>query len=178
MKPEELLPEVMAQFALDPDGLHGLPHWARVLENALRLAKDTDVNLEVLELFAILHDSRRISDGEDRDHGLRSADFALYCRDRGYLLDDAYFSKLHLAIVGHSKPCSDPGDETIRICWDAEQLDLGRLGITPRSSCMYTEAARDPAVIAWSGNRSRHGHVPNLVTNRWQQYRQLDGRAI
>lgn len=177
MKPEKLLPDVIAQFALDPDGLHGMPHWARVLENARRLALDTDVNPDVLELFAILHDARRISDGEDRDHGLRSAELAIYCRDRGYLLEDEDFSRLHLAIIGHNKRCSDPGDETIRICWDAEQLDLGRLGITPRAHCMYTAGGRDPSMIAWADNRSRHGHVPDLVENRWQHTRQLNGSA-
>lgn len=178
MKPEKLLPEVMAQFALDPDGLHGLPHWARVLENALRLSRDIDVNPTVLELFSLLHDARRISDGDDRNHGLRSAEFAVYCRDRGFRLSDVDFAKLHTAIVGHDRCCADPGDETIRICWDAEQLELGRLGITPRPSRMYTEAARDLAVIDWADQRSRQGHVPNLVQDRWQQYRQLNGRAV
>ncbi len=168
METEKLLPEILSQFALDPNGLHGLPHWARVLENALCLARETDVNPEILELFAILHDSRRISDGEDRDHGLRSGDFALHCRDQGCVLNDEDFLRLHMAIVGHTKCCSDPGDETIRICWDAERLDLPRLGLTPRANTMHTEAAQNPALVEWAGKRSRHGHVPKLVETRWQ----------
>jgi uncharacterized protein len=167
METEKLLPEIMAQFALDPHGLHGLPHWARVLENALCLARDTDVNPEVLELFAILHDSRRISDGEDGDHGRRSGEFAVHCRDLGYKLDDDDFERLHTAIVGHNKCCADPGDETIRICWDAERLDLPRLGLTARPNAMHTEAARDKSIREWAGKRSRHGHVPKLVETRW-----------
>lgn len=168
MVTETLLPRILNQFALDPRGPHGLAHWARVYETAQRLARDRDVNPHVLELFALLHDARRVSDGEDRDHGLRGGALALHCRRPGCDLDDVDFSRLHAAIVGHDQAWGDPGDETIRICWDAERLDLPRLGLTARASRLFTDAARDPALIEWAGRRSRAGHVPRLVETRWK----------
>ncbi len=176
METDKLMPRILAQFALDPRGLHGLPHWARVYENAQRLARGKDVNPKVLELFALLHDARRVSDGEDRDHGLRSGEFARHCRGLGFDLSDADFSRLHRAIVGHDQAEGDPGDETIRVCWDAEKLDLPRLGLTPRASSLLTKEARDPAMIEWAGRRGRQGHVPGLVETRWKVERGLEAR--
>jgi len=45
-------------------------------------------------------------------------------------------------------------DATIATCWDADRLDLGRVGTMPRPERLCTEAARDPWVIAWAWGRS------------------------
>jgi uncharacterized protein len=42
-------------------------------------------------------------------------------------------------------------------CWDADRLDLGRIGIRPKGTKLCTSAARDPAVIEWAYQRSRPG---------------------
>jgi hypothetical protein len=52
-------------------GSHGLTHWARVLENGLRLAPATGANVTVVALFAVFHDARRLNDGRDPGHGER-----------------------------------------------------------------------------------------------------------
>src|SRR4029077_8472868 len=67
---------VLEDYALTWGGDHGVAHWARVLENGLRLAGETGANIEVVSLFAILHDSRRVSEATDPDHGPRAAKFA------------------------------------------------------------------------------------------------------
>lgn len=42
-------------------GDHGIAHWARVLENGPRLAGETGVDIEVVQLFVILYDSQWVS---------------------------------------------------------------------------------------------------------------------
>src|SRR5215469_17836176 len=68
-----LLPLIVEQYALSPAGIHGVDHWARVLENGLVLAGRTGSNRSVIELFALFHDSGRRNDGTDPEHGLRGA---------------------------------------------------------------------------------------------------------
>ena len=70
---EQLILKVRA-FAMERwtlGELHGIKHWDRVYENALRIATP-DVSTLVLGLFAYLHDSCRVSDGRDIDHGVRA----------------------------------------------------------------------------------------------------------
>lgn len=46
-----VLKAVLENYALPLDGHHGVGHWARVLENGLRLAEETGANIEVVQLF-------------------------------------------------------------------------------------------------------------------------------
>ena len=71
-----ILHAVLDEYTLPWDGDHGVAHWARVLENGLRLAEETGAHVEVVRLFAVLHDSRRINEVTDPDHGPRAAEFA------------------------------------------------------------------------------------------------------
>ncbi len=48
-----LIHRILENYTLRWDGTHGVGHWARVLENGIRLAKDTGANIEVVQLFAI-----------------------------------------------------------------------------------------------------------------------------
>lgn len=148
MLSERIVRPILNQFALPVDGPHGLTHWARVLENGNRLAEGLNVNRDVLELFAIFHDSRRICDGPDRNHGLRGADFALICRDVLFTLPDHGMELLYAACAGHDKNDCLHEDLTVRICWDAERLDLYRLGITPLASLMSTSRAKGEHIMA------------------------------
>jgi uncharacterized protein len=45
---------VLEEYALPWDGDHGVAHWARVLENGLRLAETTGANVEVVQLSSPL----------------------------------------------------------------------------------------------------------------------------
>ena len=76
----DLLREILANYALPWFGTHGVSHWARVLETGLRLAPGTGANPQVIQLFAVLHDSKRINEGIDPDHGRRAADYAARLR--------------------------------------------------------------------------------------------------
>jgi uncharacterized protein len=47
------------------------------------------------------------------------------------------------------------GDPTVQTCWDADRLDLGRVGITPNSRYLCTEAARSQACMARANRRAQ-----------------------
>lgn len=73
----QLMRVARQQFRLEWQGIHGVPHWARVRWNGLTLAAVNGARVDVVEVFALLHDSHRHHDGPDREHGARAADFAL-----------------------------------------------------------------------------------------------------
>jgi hypothetical protein len=41
-------------------------------------------------------------------------------------------------------------DPTIGACWDADRLNLWRLGRRPDDRLLSTDTARDPATIRWA----------------------------
>jgi uncharacterized protein len=161
-----ILYALLDDYALPWDGDHGVIHWARVLENGLRLAGETGANVEVVQLFAVLHDSRRVSEGSDPDHGPRAAEFARALRGRLFDLPDHEFRLLHRACAGHTHERTHP-DVTVRTCWDADRLDLGRVGITPHPGRLCTEAARRAEMIQWADGRASFGVVPGFVWDEW-----------
>lgn len=52
-----ILRAVLDEYALPWDGDHGISNRARVLENGLRLADKTGADIQVVQPFAVLHDS-------------------------------------------------------------------------------------------------------------------------
>jgi len=153
---EELMALVRQGFALRLSGLHGQAHWRRVHANGSRLASINGADLEVVELFAYLHDSKRQDDGRDRDHGRRAAAFIRGLRGDGIDLPPERFDLLVHAVAYHADGLTD-GDVTVQTCWDADRLDLGRIGIRPDPKHLCTEAAKDPQMIEWAWRRSRRG---------------------
>ena len=150
---DALLKALREEFTLDWYGFHGVKHWGRVRTTGLRLAGETGANPRVVELFAVVHDSRRINEGHDPGHGIRGAENATQLRGRFFDLDDRELALLCEACIGHSDGFID-ADITVQTCWDADRLDLGRVGIEPSPSRLCTSAARDPAFLAWAYRRS------------------------
>ncbi len=138
------------RFALDIDGTHGIRHWMRVRRNGLRLARLTGANVWVVNLFAILHDSCRQDEWEDFEHGPRAA---LWCDElwrTGQMVD---VSRDELATLqyacSHHTSGQTVANVTVQTCWDADRLDIGRVGIEPSARFLCTQAARDmlPALL-------------------------------
>mgnify|MGYP001817852524 CR=1 FL=1 len=155
-----VLKTVLEDYALPLGGDHGVAHWARVLENGLRLAEETGAIVEVVQLFAVLHDSRRLNEVTDPEHGPRAADFAMALRGSVFDLDDHEFRLLYRACHGHTHERTHP-DVTIQTCWDSDRLDLGRVSIKPNPKLLSTDRAKNAAVIRWAYQRSR-GHKAKL----------------
>ena len=161
-----LFENIVAQYAQDIHGRHGLAHWARVLENGRRLAARTGARLYVVELFAVFHDSRRLSEKKDPGHGQRGADLAASFRGRYFDMCDEDFNLLYDACVRHTDG-ETLADITVQACWDSDRLDLGRVNIMPSTDKLCTAAARDQATLDWAIRRSVENETPLLIRNEW-----------
>jgi uncharacterized protein len=158
----DLLHTIRVQYRLPWLGIHGLPHWARVRETGLRLAEQTGANRAIVELFAVFHDARRRNEGIDPAHGQRGADFAVTLRSTVIHLADPEFALLYTACADHTKGSTE-ADITIQTCWDADRLDLGRVGTTPDPARLCTAAARTAEMLMWADRRSRAGYLPMIL---------------
>ena len=163
---QELIRSILGRYTLPWEGIHGVAHWARVLENGRRLSEVTGARRDIVELFAVFHDSRRINEGIDDGHGRRGSELARDLRGVAYELDDEAFGLLIRACDLHTEGYLD-GDVTLRTCWDADRLDLGRVGITPRAEKLCTEKARDPRLFTWAVKRGERFFVPALISEEW-----------
>ncbi|MBO7104100.1 MAG: hypothetical protein J6W22_01270 [Fibrobacter sp.] len=120
--------------------IHGLAHWRQVEFNGVSLAKVTHADITVVRLFALFHDSKREDDGYDGEHGERGAEFAKQCFEEKLLdITQEQFEKLYHACKFHTKERST-GDATIDTCYDADRLDLGRVGFELNPHKMATAA--------------------------------------
>jgi uncharacterized protein len=153
---KELIREIRRGFCLDWRGIHGVRHWARVREIGLLLATLNGAKVEVVELFAFLHDSRRRNEGSDPHHGVRASNFANELRGSLINLSDHDFELLSYACVRHSEGFTE-ADVTVQTCWDADRLDLGRAGIKPNPLYLCTPNAKDSILIEWAYQRSLAG---------------------
>jgi len=151
---------VTAQFRLTEKSPHGPDHWRRVERMGLRLATRTQADVAVVRLFAVFHDCRRVNDARDDGHGARGADFAASLRGRLFDVPDETFERLRVACTLHTDGFHHE-DPTIGTCWDADRLDLGRVGVVPDPRFMSTDAGRQMALdlAGRAGRRSAHvGH--------------------
>lgn len=125
--------------ALSP--IHGLTHWRSVFENGIIIANETGANIALIELFALFHDSCRRNDGKDSNHGRRAAVWVASMRSDLSDLPNDLFQYLLEALHGHTH-VRYTDNIHIAACWDADRLDLGRVGITPKAKYMNTEIGR------------------------------------
>jgi uncharacterized protein len=142
-----MIARILSGYSLPLDGYHGVVHWARVLENGLRIAEETPADPEVVELFALFHDSRRINEDHDEGHGLRGGELARSLRGSLIHLDDDQFDLLFEACRLHTDGYTT-GDPTLVACWDADRLDLGRVGVTPKPHRLCTDVGR--GLLEWA----------------------------
>ena len=138
--------QVTAEFHGDPEGsIHGPVYWRRVLRNGLLLATRTGADPLVVRLFAVFHDSRRVNDMTDPDHGVRGAKYAAELRTQAmFNATDEQFALVQEACNGHTDGLHHH-DPTVGTCWDADRLDLGRCGFVPDAHFMSTGFAREIA---------------------------------
>ncbi len=166
----QILRRVLENYALRWDGIHGLTHWGRVLDNGLRLAPETGADPTVVTLFALFHDSRRENDGSDPHHGARGAEFGLSLRGSLFELDQRQAAQFEEACGYHTSGRTD-GSATVRTCWDADRLDLPRVFITPDPAKLCTEAGRETVIRNWADDRAIRDHVSEHVRPLFNELR-------
>lgn len=148
-KRRNLILSVKDQFELNPFGIHGIPHWARVMANGKKLSEKTGANIKVIRLFSIFHDSRRENEWTDPEHGLRGAQLAAEKRDEWFEVSDGEMDLLYYACANHTGG-RVTGDPTIDTCWDGDRLDLGRVGTTPDPKYLCTDYGKSLEMFQWA----------------------------
>ena len=107
--------------------VHGEEHWRRVATNGLDMAAEVGADPLLVVLFGIFHDSMRFSEHRDDEHGLRGGFLACSLNAELMGLSDERLDLLDMACRGHTEGGTSDGP-TIGACWDADRLDLCRLG--------------------------------------------------
>lgn len=144
---------VTREFQCDRKSVHGPSHWRRVERNGLLVASRSGAVEDVVRLFAVFHDSRRDHDGWDNTHGARGAAYAKSLCGVLFDISDEHFELLHYACTWHTHGrLSD--EPTIGTCWDADRLDLGRVGTQPEAGYMSTKFGREIAA---------HGSIQTFI---------------
>ena len=128
---------VTEQFPLGIHSIHGPGHWKQVEINGLLISKETGADETIIKLFALFHDSRRENENDDDQHGLHGAALAKSLRGVHFDLPDGIFETVIDACQYHTDG-HKASDITIATCWDADRLDLTRLGIMPDPERMGT----------------------------------------
>jgi uncharacterized protein len=125
---------------------HGFDHWMRVATNGYTLTLfETRADPVVVELFAFIHDCMRLNEDADLNHGSRAAGFV---KQHWEQIPATQEQKMVLckAVAGHTHATKTPRDPTLSVCWDADRLDLTRLGIVVDPDQLFTGAGKAMAV--------------------------------
>ena len=132
--------EALATPASLSSTLHGPRHWRDVARIADKLQVEVpSADRQVLFLFAAAHDTQRLDDGYDPDHGARAAEVVLT-----EIEHDLSQERLELLVYAlrHHTGGETHDDPTIGACWDADRLTLQRVEIIPRARFMSTPPVR------------------------------------
>ena len=126
----------------------------RALYNGRLLAGMESANLSVVELFCMLHDTQRRNERRaPPSHGRRAARYAKSLRGVWFDLSDKEMELLTEALKYHSDGYTE-ADITVQVCWDADRLDLGRVGIKPAPHRLCTASAKSVDVLEAAYERS------------------------
>lgn len=146
-----LVAEVQSRAPLAHSPEHGTHHWRLVAWTGAELLPTVGgADDLVVLLFALFHDSQRVTDYVDPEHGPRGAQLARELVPR-FLpelpqprLDVlAQACELHTAAV-------PTNHATLGTCWDSDRLNLWRVGIEPSPRYLSTEEASRPKRIEWA----------------------------
>ena len=138
---KDLINQLQKDSKLFHSPIHGFKHWRTVEKNGLYLAQFNNGDPQIISYFAYFHDCMRINEYIDDGHGIRGGRYALKNKDLLNLNDDQ-LDTLYRACAGHTVG-KNPSCDTIGCCWDADRLDIRRVGIVPEEQFFYTYEARD-----------------------------------
>lgn len=138
--PADLRADLIRLFRLGVHSIHGPAHWERVQAHAERLAAASGGDVTVARYFAWFHDAERHDEWYDTGHGERAAALVRAWRDR-LPLSDGQVDLLARACARHELG-EVSAEATIGACWDADRLELTRVGLQPDERYMSTAAGK------------------------------------
>lgn len=145
---EGLVAEVHSRSPLHRSLHHGDHHWRLVAWTGAELYEESGVGDPfVILLFGLFHDSQRENEFDDPDHGRRGGELAkdLLSNRVGAALIDRLVEAC--ALHTEAGPTDDP---TLGTCWDADRLNLWRVGKRPEPRYLSTSAAKRAERIEWA----------------------------
>ena len=131
--------------------IHGPGHWKRVAVAGHELLRETpEADPVVVLRFALCHDMMRYSDSTDPGHGRRGAAMAekLFAKE----LCASQLEVLKAACAEHEEG-RITHNPTAGLCWDADRLNLWRVGKQPAPGLLSTPAAKER--IEWARDLQR-----------------------
>jgi len=111
------------------------------------------LNTDFIHHFALLHDCCRENESSDPDHGVRAAAFAKTLYKKEIQLPQELFDKLLFTLENHNRGMVSE-DLQVGACWDADRLELGRVGIYPDAKYMSTSLGKMESLIDLCYERS------------------------
>ena len=129
---------------------HGVHHWQLVAWTGAQLLPDVvEADPDVVFCFALFHDSMRLNEYADPEHGLRGGELALELLKDWPHLDQFRLETLADACARHTggETSSDP---SLAVCWDSDRLNLWRVGYRPDPTYLSTEPSKVPGRIEWA----------------------------
>ncbi len=131
---------------------HGPDHWRKVALAGARLLKRTpEADHAVVLLFALTHDSQRERRGIDPPHGPRAAELVRELNGELFHLSEKQLEQLCYALHYHeSGATAGPESPTVGTCWDADRLNISRVGVWPKKRYLSTPAARGASTLVWA----------------------------
>lgn len=154
--------EVAATELARQSVLHGPRHWRDVARIGKLLSIEEGIRDDLalgVFCFAAIHDSQRLSEVEDPDHGQRAAFSMDMIAPPNAIVAGELRERLRFALIYHDKGFTnrledDPPlhagdvsitfrDKLVSVCWDADRLTIGRVGIEPEAEYMSTDAVRN-----------------------------------
>lgn len=141
---------------------HGPAHWKRVQDHGHAVARSLGIDPIIPHIFAITHDSQRYDEGRDPEHGRRAAEFIRQNQTELF----GFLPSLQVEMLAHA--CELHSDGHVHshayamACWDADRLDLWRVGIEPNPKYLCTAHAKQEAIIQTAQSvfeSSQHGEL-------------------
>jgi uncharacterized protein len=137
---------VAGQFHSPGYSVHGPDHWRRVERNGSCLQPAPEPISRSFVYSLSFTTVAAVNDGGIKVTVHVGAEYAATLRGVAYELSDDRFEILHYACVWHTDG-DHHADPTIATCWDADRLDLGRVGIIPSPEFMSTDFGREIAAF-------------------------------
>ena len=136
---KELINQLQRESKLFHSPIHGFKHWRTVEKNGLYLSQFNNGAPLVISHFAYFHDCMRVNEQRVDSHGIRGGKYALKNKDMLELTDEQLHT-LYRACAGHTGG-RNPSCDTIACWWEADRLDIRRVGIVPDLQWFYSDAA-------------------------------------
>ena len=137
---KDLIDKLQKDSKLFHSPIHGFKHWRTVEKNGLYLSKFNNGDPKIISYFAYFHDCMRVNEHIDNGHGYRGGRYAMLNKELLGLSDED-LRILYRACAGHTGGVN-PSCDTIACCWDADRLDIRRVGADLKLKFFNTKEAR------------------------------------